>query len=83
MSQKIIVPFAIDEKKLKELIAEISGSLIGESIGFDKLAIRLPSANDLPVPSPQLIRCEDEPLSIQLFAVLKISCRLIKQPSER
>lgn len=56
-------PFAIAEKKLKELLAEISGSLIGESIAFDKLAIRLPSANDLPAPSPQLIRDEDEPPS--------------------
>jgi len=55
-------PFAIDEKKLKELITEISGSLIGESVNFQKLAIRLPSANDLPAPSPQLIREQDEPL---------------------
>ncbi len=54
-------PFAIEEKKLKELITEISGSLIGESINFEKLAIRLPSANDLPAPSPQLIRDQDEP----------------------
>jgi SNF2 family DNA or RNA helicase len=54
-------PFAVEEKRLKELIAEISGSLIGESVGFDKLAIRLPSANGLPTPSPQLIRDQDEP----------------------
>jgi hypothetical protein len=54
-------PFAIEDKKLKELVAEISGSLIGESINFEKLAIRLPSANDLPAPSPQLIRDQDEP----------------------
>jgi len=56
-------PFAIDEKKLKELVTEISGSLIGESINFEKLAIRLPSANDLPAPSPQLIRDQEEPPS--------------------
>jgi hypothetical protein len=54
-------PFAIEGKRLKELITEISGSLIGESINFEKLAIRLPSANGLPAPSPQLIRDEDEP----------------------
>lgn len=56
-------PFAIDGKKLKELVSEISGSLIGENITFEKLALRLPSANDLPAPSPQLIRDHDEPSS--------------------
>jgi|GEM_PF-7122073 len=47
--------------QVKELIAKISGSLVGESIGLEKLAIRLPSANGLPAPSPQLIREQDEP----------------------
>ena len=56
-------PFAIEAKKLKEFITEISGSLIGESVSFDKLAIRLPSANGLPAPSPQLIREQDDPPS--------------------
>ncbi|MDZ7407567.1 MAG: DEAD/DEAH box helicase [candidate division KSB1 bacterium] len=56
-------PFAVEEEKLKELISEISGSLIGENVKFEKLAIRLPSANDLPAPSPQLIRDQDEPPS--------------------
>jgi SNF2 family DNA or RNA helicase len=56
-------PFAIKAEKLQELVAEISGSLIGESVDCDKLAIRLPSANDLPAPSPQLIRDQDEPPS--------------------
>jgi len=56
-------PFVIEEEKLKELVTEISGSLIGESIDFEKLTIRLPSANDHPVPSPQLIRDQDEPPS--------------------
>ncbi|MGH7456394.1 MAG: hypothetical protein ACRENG_33905, partial [bacterium] len=56
-------PFAIEEEKLKELVSEISGSLIGESVSFDKLAIRLLSAKDLPAPSPQLIRDQDEPPS--------------------
>ncbi|MDZ7289301.1 MAG: DEAD/DEAH box helicase [candidate division KSB1 bacterium] len=56
-------PFAIEEEKLKELVSEISGSLLGESVTFDKLAIRLPSANGLPTPSPQLIRDQDEPMS--------------------
>jgi hypothetical protein len=57
-------PFAIDGKKLKELVSEISGSLIGENIDLEKLAIRLPSANDQPAPSPQLIREQDEPPSV-------------------
>ncbi len=57
-------PFAIEGKKLKELISEISGSLIGESIKFEELAIRLPSTNGLPAPSPQLIRDQDEPPTI-------------------
>ncbi|MCG3155006.1 MAG: RNA polymerase-associated protein RapA [bacterium] len=56
-------PFAVKDGKLKELIAEISGSLIAESVSFDKLALRLPSTNDLPAPSPQLIRDQDEPSS--------------------
>jgi len=56
-------PFAVNDRKLKELIAEISGSLIAESVSFDKLALRLPSTNDLPAPSPQLIRDQDEPPS--------------------
>jgi SNF2 family DNA or RNA helicase len=54
-------PFAIEEEKLKELISEISGSLIGESASFAKLGIRLPSTNGAPAPSPQLIREQDEP----------------------
>lgn len=53
-------PFAIAEEKLKQLVTEISGSLIGESVRFDRLAIRLPSMNGLPAPSPQLIRDQDE-----------------------
>ncbi len=59
----LLHPFAADEKKLKELITEISGSLIGENAGGDKLAIRLPAANDLPAASPQLIRDEEAPPS--------------------
>ncbi|MCI0694321.1 DEAD/DEAH box helicase [candidate division KSB1 bacterium] len=54
-------PFAIEDKKLKELASEISNSLIGESVSFDKLAIRSPSANGRPASSPQLIRDQDEP----------------------
>jgi hypothetical protein len=54
-------PFALPGEKLKEIVTEISGSLIGESASFDKLAISLPSANGLPTPSPQLIRDQDEP----------------------
>jgi SNF2 family DNA or RNA helicase len=48
-------PFAVEDEKLKEIITEISGSLIGESIRFDKLNLRLPSMNGSPVASSQLI----------------------------
>ena len=54
-------PYAIAEEKLKQLIAEISGSLIGESVDFDRLILRLPSANGVPAHSPQLLHDEDKP----------------------
>jgi SNF2 family DNA or RNA helicase len=48
-------PFAVEDEKLKELVTEITGSLIGESIRFDRLNLRLPSMNGSPIASPQLI----------------------------
>jgi hypothetical protein len=64
ISKALPHPFVIEEKRLKELVSEISGSLIGETSNFEKLAIRLPSANGVLTSSPQLIRDQDDPLSI-------------------
>jgi len=51
----LLHPFSVEDEKLKELVTEISGSLIGESIRFDRLNLRLPSMNSSPIASPQLI----------------------------